>query len=387
MADATPRRVSFLITGLGIGGAEMQLARLATALHARGWSVHVLALRELSGVGEELHQANLPVQTLTPAGVRLGPRTLVALVRALRAQRPDCLVTFLLQANVIGRLAGAWCGVPVVSSIRNSRFGGDGRYGARIGDLLERITAPLSHAVVINAQSTAARVVARRVVAQRQVRVVGNALAPPAAALAAPERARLRSEFGLPEGAFVWLTAGRLQPQKNQLDLLEAFARHCQRTPEAHLLLAGEGPLEASLRARIEGLGLARTARLLGLRRDLPQVLHLADAFVLASRWEGLPNVVMEALAAGVPTLATPVGGIDELIEDGVSGWVAASADADDIASAMDRVTACSARERSIVAARGRARVVERYGLEAIVDGWTSVIEEALAPRGARRRA
>lgn len=387
MPDATPRRVSFLITGLGIGGAEMQLARLATALHARGWSVHVLALRELSGVGDELRQANLPVQTLTPAGARLGPRTLVALVRALRAQRPDCLVTFLLQANVLGRLAGAWCGVPVVSSIRNSRFGGDGRHGARIGDLLERITAPLSRAVVINARSTAAQVVARHVVAQSQVRVVGNALAQPAAALTAPERARLRSELGLPEGAFVWLTAGRLQPQKNQLELLEAFARHRQRTPEAHLLLAGEGPLEASLRARIEGLGLARTARLLGLRRDLPQVLQVADGFVLASRWEGLPNVVMEALAAGVPTLATPVGGVDELIEDGVSGWVAASADADDIATAMDRVTACSTPDRSVVAARGRTRVLARYGLEAIVDGWTSIIEEALAPRGARRRA
>ena len=387
MAERRATRVTFLITALGVGGAEAQLARLAGALRGRGWDARVLALREVEGVQGALRDAGVPTRALLAPGARLGPGTLAALSRALREERPDCLVTFLLQANVLGRLAGAWRGVPVVSSIRNARFGGDGRGGAWIGDALERLSAPLASSVVFNARSTAAQVVARGVVPQRTVRVVGNALPPAAAPISSEERARMRAELGLDAHAFAYLNTGRLQQQKNQLALLDAFARHRPAQPQARLLIAGAGPLEGALRERIAALSLGDAVTLLGLRRDLPTLLQAVDAFVLASRWEGLSNALMEALAAGLPSVATPVGGVDELIEDGVSGYLARSCEPDALLEALERLAASDAQRRAAIAATGRARVLARYGLEAVTDGWVAVIEEALASRRGRGRA
>lgn len=374
--------MTFLITALGVGGAETQLTRTVSALAKRGWRVRVLALRDRPGLAGELIESGVPIRVLTPAGRRPGFGTWRALICALREEPVDCLVTFLLQANVIGRLAGRWCGVRVVSSIRNTRFGGDSRYGARLGDFLELVTMPLAQLVVINARSTANALVARGVVPASKVRIVPNALPPSPPPLSGTAVARARAELGLGRDDFVWITAGRLQAQKNHAVLLEAFACLVREVPRSVLLVAGEGPLADTLRSRTTALGLGASVRWLGLRRDLPDLLRVADAFVLSSRWEGLPNVVMEALAAGLPTVATTVGGIDTLIEDGISGWIAASPTAEDLLSAMRRLTACSPVERALVAATGRDRVLANFSLDSAIDRWERVFHEASGQRG-----
>ncbi len=386
MADDAHPRVTFLITALGVGGAEVQLVRLATALQARGWPVLVLALRTVEGVEGALRAAGVPTRSLTPAGGRLGFRTASALLESLRTERPACLVTFLLQANVLGRVAGALCRVPVVSSIRNERFGGAGRAGPWLGDAMERLTTPLARAVVFNSRSSAAQVVARRVVPAGKVRIIGNALPPHAAPLTAETRAALRADLGLDDDSFAWLNVGSLHAQKNHLALVEALACHRDTHPTARLLIAGTGPLEAAVRERVRALGLADSVTLLGLRHDVPALLQAVDGFVLSSRWEGLPNVVMEALAVGTPTVATPVGGVDELVEDGVSGWLARSPEAADLCAALDRVVATTARDRAAVAATGRARVLTQFGAETVTQQWVDVVADALgAPRERRR--
>jgi len=379
MSGAAKPAVTFLITALGVGGAETQLARLAIAMAREGRRVRVIALRERPGLAETLRTAGVPVHTLTRSGRRPGAGTWRALLSELRREPDGCIVTFLLQANVLGRLAGARCRLPVVSSIRNTYFGGDGRWGRRVGDLLERLTVPLARAVVINARSTADALVARGIVPATKVRVVGNALPPPPPPLSDAARARERTRLGIADGDFVWMTAGRLQPQKNHAVLLEAFADIHHEAPASVLWVAGEGPLGPSLMQRATSLGMGSAVRFLGLRQDLPLLLPLADAFVLASRWEGLPNVVMEALAAGLPTVSTSVGGVDELIEDDVSGWLAASPEQADLAAAMRRLATADRSHRTSVATTGRVRVLERFGLEAALAGWEAVIAEACA--------
>ena len=376
--DNVPNRpITFVITALGVGGAETQLTRVASAMARGGRRVRVLALRERAGFADALTAAGVPVRTLTPHGRRLSFGTWRALLSELRRERDGCIVTFLLQANVLGRLAGAWCRQPVVSSIRNTRFGGDGRWGGHAGDLLERLTVPLARTVVINARSTANVVIARGIVPASKVRIVPNALPPTPAALSTTERSRERERIGVDDRDVVWIAAGRFQPQKNHVALLEAFAARRREAPRSVLWLAGEGPLMSALEERASILGIGDAVHFLGLRRDLPQLLQLADAFVLASRWEGLPNVVMEALAAGLPTVSTLVGGVDELIEDGVSGWIARSPEPEDLAIAMRRLAVANPQHRARVAATGRHRVLARYSLQAAVAGWDAVIAEA----------
>jgi glycosyltransferase involved in cell wall biosynthesis len=381
LLDDAPPHVTFVITSLGIGGAEAQLTYLARALVAAGWPLRVIALRDGAGLREELQADGIDVQALTPRGRRPGPGVVGALAREIDRYPGTCLVTFLLQANVVGRLAGSLRRVPVVSSIRNSRFGGNSALGARVGDLLERSTAGLAHTVVINSTETARALVARGVVPVAKVRVIPNALLPRVSEPSGNDRAQARSALGLEHDAFVWITVGRLQPQKNHAALLEAFADVRMHRPGSILLVVGEGQLAPMLATQAKALGIGDDVRFLGLRRDVPRLLALSDAFVLASRWEGLPNVVMESLDAGLPTVSTQVGGVDALIEDRVSGWLAASSEPVEIARAMIRLLDCPVDERARIATTGCARVRQGFGLEPVVEAWKAVILDACRQR------
>lgn len=378
------RKVAFLTNDLKVGGAETQLVRLAVELKRRGWDVSVLTLRDEGTLGSELAANSLPHEALSPRGTRAGAATLMALTRALRRLRPDCLVTFLLQSNVLGRLAGAWAGVPVVSSIRNVRFGVGGRRGAQVADLLERLTNPLAKAVVVNSQLSADALLGRGVVRAATVRVVPNALGE-ARSLAGAERAALRAALTLAPEDFVWLAVGRLEPQKNHGSLLAAFAALRLRRPEARLLVAGDGSLTEELSALVRQMSLGEAVVFLGHHPDVPRLLGVADALVLASKWEGLPNAVMEAMAAGIPCVGTPVGGVPELIEDGVTGWLAASPDARDLDAAMERLMAAPSDLRASMAHAAREAVQSRFGLQEIADRWQRVIEGATVSRGDSR--
>ncbi len=379
-SGGSPTKVVFLTNDLEIGGAETQLVRLAVELQARGWQVAVLTLRDEGPLGAVLATHGIEHEALASRGARAGVGALLALVRALRRLRPDCMITFLLQANLLGRLAGAWCGVPVVSSIRNVRFGGGSRRGARLADLLERLTNPLAKAVVVNSRLAADALLSRGVVRAATLRVVPNALGR-VRPLAGGERAAARAALSLAPNDFVWLAVGRLEPQKNYGGLLAAFAALRTRHPEARLLVAGDGSLAEELADLAARLSLRPAVSFLGFEPDVSRLLGAADAFVLASEWEGLPNSVMEAMAAALPCVGTAVGGVPELIEDGVTGWLAASPDARDVAAAMERLMAAPPASRRTVALAARDAVHRRFGLHEVAGMWQAVVRETIGGR------
>jgi glycosyltransferase involved in cell wall biosynthesis len=384
MADRRPRSILFVITTLGVGGAETQLTRIAAALSEGGDTVVVVALRDPPHSENRIDTGSIVTATLETGGSGVGPRTLAKLSRVIRAHSPDVVVTFLLQANVLGRLAAAWHRVPTVSSIRSSRFGGSSRARAVVADWLERLTHPLAAYVVVNSARVADSLTDRQVAPRRRTVVIANAVAGETVAIGGSDRIRERTALGCAPSNFVWLTAGSLEPQKNHAALVRAFTEVHRRHPDARLLIAGEGSLESSLRALTQDLAVTGAVSFLGLRRDLPRVMRLADAFVLASRWEGMPNVVLEALAAGLPTVATPVGGVPELVTPGVTGWLATSPEPRDLSSAMLALMRHPHEERLAIASTARARVVERHGVEPIVEAWSDVIDRAIASRGRR---
>lgn len=387
MTRGSDRRVVILfITSLGVGGAETQLARLAAGLRAKGEQVHVVALRSVPGIGDELAEDGFPVHTLVPPGRRPGPLAVARAFRLVRRLRPDAIVTFLLQANVVGRLVGRASGVPVLASIRNERFGGRGRVGQWIGDVLERGTARWSFATVVNSARVGDALVRRGVVSAAQLRVVPNAVLEPPGDPDPDARRSRRRALGIGPEEFLWLAAGRLEPQKDYPTLVDAFERVAQRHGDARLRIAGDGDLRATVAARIEAAGLADHVGLLGLRRDVPELIGVADGVVLASRWEGAPNVVLEAMAAGRPTVATRVGAVPDLIEDGRTGWSAPPADPAALSTAMIEAMEATQEERSAVGEAARSRIRGRYGAEAVVDTWRRLIDETVAAPPLRER-
>ncbi len=357
--------LTILVTNLDRGGAETQAVRLAIGLRGRGWDVDVLSLLPPRDFVETLATEGIPVQGLDLKGFLSLPGTLDRLYRALRDRRPDALVTFTYHANVAGKLMGRSAGVPrIVTSIRSERFGG------RFREFLETFTGPMAAVTTTNSERVADDLVRRGVVNQRRLAVIPNAVAEPVV-LGDAERAELRREMGAADGR-LWLAVGRFETPKDYPNLLSAFARHAQSRPGDRLALIGYGSLEDEVRSAAAPLG--ERVTILGRRDDAPRWLAACDAYALSSAWEGMPNALLEAMYAGRPVVATRVGGVSELVHDGVSGWTAQPRDPEALAAAMDRLADASPEARREVAVRGRARIAAQHGLDAVLDRWEAVL-------------
>jgi glycosyltransferase involved in cell wall biosynthesis len=180
-------------------------------------------------------------------------------------------------------------------------------------------------------------------------------------------------------GEFLWLAIGRLLDQKDYPTLLQAFQPLA--SDRARLLIAGRGPLLEELQQRTQQLGIAGQVEFLGVRHDIAALLASADGFVLSSAWEGMPNVVMEALAAAKPVVATEVGGVAELVEAGQSGFLVPPGDPAALAAGMRLLMSLPEEQRNQMGLRGRQRMVTRYSLEAMADRWLALYRELLGSR------
>jgi glycosyltransferase involved in cell wall biosynthesis len=185
--------------------------------------------------------------------------------------------------------------------------------------------------------------------------------------------AERRHEIGVPANAYVVGTAGRFFPEKDYGTLLRGFAGFAGMHPDAHLAMIGDGPERPSLEALAASFGedIAPRIHFLGWRTDLPAVLPLLDTFALSSRSEGLPLVALEALACGVPLVATPVGDLPEVIADGAAqtGLLYPIGDHAELAYALAALADDNAR--AAFARAGRTRVLQRYSQAAMVDSYT----------------
>jgi glycosyltransferase involved in cell wall biosynthesis len=197
----------------------------------------------------------------------------------------------------------------------------------------------------------------------------------------ADARESVRRSLGLGR-EFVWLAVGRFEIQKDYPNMLRAFARVHEGVSTAVLLLAGRGSLQAETEALARELGLAASVRFLGVRNDIPELLNAADGYVMSSAWEGMPMVLLEAAAAGLPIVATGVGGNHEVVWEGESGFLVPPRDADALALAMRRLMELPEVQRRDMGERGREHVQSQYGLKRTVGCWESLYYEVLARKG-----
>jgi len=185
----------------------------------------------------------------------------------------------------------------------------------------------------------------------------------------------VRAELGLPAAAPVLVCVGRLAPQKDHPTLLAALAR---LPAEVVLLIVGGDPFgdgEARLRRAAAELRLGERARFLGIRHDVPDLLAASDLFVLPSLWEGLGLVFLEAMAVGLPVVATTVSAIPEVVEDGATGWLVPPGDPERLAATIAQALA-DPRERERRGDLGRQRLDGRFGLERMLDEVLAVYAE-----------
>jgi len=370
-------RILFLSTSMGMGGADSQLLSAAQELRRRGHEIFIISMTPLGPMGLEARKVGLFTESLQMRRGIPDPRGLLRLARFVRSWRPDVVHSHMVHANLLARAVRFLAPVPaLVSTIHNINEGGRARMAAY------RLTNGLVDHMTIVSEAAANRFVEDRIVPQRLLRVIPNGVNIDHYRKVPPEiRESLRRLLGL-TGSFVWLAVGRFETAKDYPNMLRAFARVRERRAEAHLLLVGRGSLQEETEALVGELGLADSVRFLGVRSDIPEVMSAADGYVLSSAWEGMPMVLLEAAAAGLPTVATRVGGNHEVVRDGETGFLVPPGDDAALAEAMLKLMALPVSERRAMGDAGHHHVRSHYGLGRVAERWEELYREVLARKG-----
>lgn len=303
-------RITHIIDSLAIGGAQKLLVTFAHEAQRQSLGCEVICLGSPSGsaVESELAAAGVSLVFL-PARRLLDIRRLRRLVLQIRQSRPDVIQTHLTYANILGGLAGFAAGIPVAATLHSA--GGDRRFSRLRARLESWVLRRLDRLVIaVGAQTERAH---RGRLGQQTIRVVYNAVEAPTP-ISDSERRALRSQWLQEPDGIILISVGRFSTVKAYDDLIRAFSIARLANSHTRLLLAGDGVMRAEWERLAADLEIADAVVFLGKRDDVPSLLQASDLYVNSSVVEGAPLSVMEAMAAGLPILATDVGDLHALL-------------------------------------------------------------------------
>ena len=363
----------FVTSGLERGGAENQLVTIANGLAIRGWRVTVLSYLPFSerSFRAELCEPKVTVLTLNAAGVYRKLLSIFWAIGSTRRRRPDILVGFMFHGMMTARTPRGLIGNSAnVSAVRSER-------DSPLRERLLGLTDWMTDAVTVQSRVVAEALCRRGVTTASRVRVIPNSVKLETFA-SDGSREDVRRELRIADNQFLWLAAGRLANAKDYPTMLGAFAALADRCPQAMLAIAGDGPLRGEIKSLVQQLGLAEHVRLLGLRSDVPRLLQACDALVLSSAWEGMPVVVLEAMASRRPVVATSVASIPEMLEDGISGLLVPPGEPEALANAMKKLMEAGKEDRHAMADEAYERVRTTYSEDVVLDRWECLLNELL---------
>jgi glycosyltransferase involved in cell wall biosynthesis len=352
----------------GVGGSERHLLALLPALRARGIDARFVGLDVAGTDARRFHEAldelGVPRQQVR-CGRDVSPRMVRDLVTALRRDRPDLLHTHLVHADIYGSMASRRLDVPFVSSRHN-----DDRYLAGLFRYVDRTFARRASSLIAISDAVRRFLESVGLPPEKLVTIrYGLDALPTAASELTPGAA------GVPPDAPLILAIGRLTAQKDHPTLLRAFARIHQERPEAVLAILGIGPLEHETRHLVSELGLDTSVILPG-RLEVRDWLARANVFAHTSRWEGFGIVLLEAMLAGLPIVATRVSAIPEVVDDNTTGLLLEAGDHAGIADALLELLADPARATAMGEA-GRERARTDFSVARMTDQTIAVYESA----------
>ena len=359
-------RVAYVIWSLGLGGAEQVVIRLAAGLDRSRFEPIIMCLDEAGVFAEQAGRAGIDLMVLHKRGP-FDLRVLGRLVNAYRQRRIDVVHTHLWGANVWGRIAARLAGVRTVIATEHNVDTWKRGYHFAMDRLLARWTTTL---VAVSQQVR--EFYEQRGVGRGRWRVIYNGVEVPS------EGTRHRNgsyqEWGIASHEPVVGLIGRLAPAKRPDLFVEAVARAVRDLPQLKALIVGDGPMRPQVEAQVTRLGLTGRIILTGTRQDVPRLVAGLDALVFSSEREGLSMAMLEAMAAGVPVIATRVGGTPELIESGVSGILVEPGRADALATELVALLQTPATVTQLGDA-ARRRVAERFSLRAMVQTYETLYE------------
>jgi glycosyltransferase involved in cell wall biosynthesis len=375
MAGNAPYRLTYVIGELGKGGAEYQLYELLRGLDRTRFAPTVVALAADGYWAGPIRALDVPVREIAASGSADFGR-LRRLRAELRALSPHVLHTVLWSGNSYGRLAAIGLSIPVVLTAERNVIA---RPSWQV--MVERTLDRLTDRYLVNCRAIADGLVEREGLPREKMLVVHNGIDLSRLPPFVVDRRPARSALGFDPERRLVAQVGRLAPQKDYPTFLQAAARVAAEHADVDFLVVGEGALRASLEEQARTLGIAERVRFLGLRHDVPALLGAVDVFALTSLYEGLPNVVIEAMSAGAVAVATDVGGTADLVTSDETGILIQPRDPGAAAAAIGRLL----REPGMcarMATAARRRIEDAFGMDTMVRRTSEIYLERLRAAG-----
>lgn len=372
-------RVLHLVSTFEIKTDTKWLLQLCSRLDRERFACSVGCMYGGGDMRTRFDRAGIPTYDLAaPRGV--DPAGLWRLWRLIRGLAPHVVHTHLLRADLYGGLAARLARVPVVLSSQYALFP-YARVTSRACDgVLDRLCCALAGDALAVCEAIRQDLIGRLGWAPDRVHTVRTGLD---FASWKPDRAArtsLRRAWGIPEDGAVVMTVARLSREKGIEVLVSAADQVRRACPNVRFVIVGDGPLRSGLVEQIGRQGLESVVRLAGFHADIPSVLSAADLFVLPSHSEGMPNAVLEAFAAGLPVVASAVGGLVEVIEHERTGLLVPAGDATALAGAISRLLADGALAYALAQA-GAAAVRERFSVERVAREYEDLYEHLVTCR------
>jgi glycosyltransferase involved in cell wall biosynthesis len=374
------RKIFYLVDSLNIGGTETQAVELARRMDSEQYDVTLACLRKAGPLLEKLNGSAVNVVEFHPQGGLDSPRGLYQLARMaayLRRGKFDVVHAHDLWSNLMGVLAGRFAGVPViVTSQRDLSHGAWYKSGRK--KWLRRAQNS-SSAVLTNARMIREGLVSNEGLAADKVRVIYNGVDLDLFHPSPSMRARLFP--GMERAKLIVLVGNMHTDVKGQRTLIAAAPEVVSRFPQARFVLVGDGEKLKDFEAAAEATGVRANFIFLGRRSDVADILGACDIAVLPSAAEGMPNAVLEYLAAGLPVVASAVGGNLEVISDGATGLLVPAGDAAALGLALSRLLADDVLALRL-ARKGRELVEQKFSFNHLTRQVGALYEELLQAKG-----
>ncbi len=363
------RRILHIIPTLDRSGAEKQLALLAAGLPSDEFDVHVCALMRGGPLADDLRQAGIPL-TVLEKDWKFDPAALWRLRQHIARLKPDVVQTWMFTANAYGRAAAIAAGVRHI--VASERCVDSWKAWHQLA--IDRYLARRTDAITVNSRGVA-EFYANHGVPADKLRLIYNGIGP--AAASDVTREQLLAELNLPAGTRLIAAVGRLWPQKRIKDLIWAADLIKVIRDDVHLLVIGDGPQRQALERYRRLCHIDDKVHFLGTRHDVPRLMPHFDVLWLASSYEGLPNVVMEAMACGVPVVASDIWGNRELVVHGQTGYLVGVGDRAGFARYANKILDDSHLASSLGTA-ARQRIGTEFTIETMVDKHAALYREIL---------
>lgn len=365
--DRKPLRVMFVITSMPVGGAETLLVNLTRRFDKTRIKPLLGCLKERGVLGDELADEMPVFEHL------IHHKYDVAVARRLRRlfldNEIDAVITVGAGDKMFwGRLAARGAGVPVILSALHSTGWPDG-----VGRLNRMLTG-ITDGFIAVANHHAEFLVEFEKFPERKVFMIPNGIDTSRFKYSSDSRVHWRSKAGIPQDAPVVGIVAALRPEKNHELFLDCAQRTIDQIPEAHFVIAGDGPRRGELETVAEEKGISNQVHFLGSISDIPGVLSMLDVFSLTSHNEASPVSILEALSCNRPVVATNVGSISESVLEGKTGFLCDAGDAGQLTEKWVKLLGDDDL-RETMGRKGRAHVVDNSSLEAMTDGYTELVE------------